>query len=278
MRTQKRMTALLIGMICILTLSFSAMGEAAAWDCPECGRKGNTGNFCGGCAHPAPWRSDTPPATEPPASLPSITGNDVGTTVFFGSYEQDNNSANGREPVEWVILDVKGNRALLISRKGLDAQPYNHTFADVTWDKCTLRSWLNEDFFQAAFTDLERSRIAVSETDNSPAQDLKNHTDKGGKNTKDQVFLLSCREVLEDYQAVLRKYPCESTEYAKAQGAFTFNGFFGWKLRTPWPAYGYGLLEVQEYNGGLDIVVNEESNSASGAIRPAIWIDLSPMD
>ena len=39
----------------LLFVTLNATGEHCAWDCPECGRTGNTGNYCGGCAHPAPW-------------------------------------------------------------------------------------------------------------------------------------------------------------------------------------------------------------------------------
>lgn len=51
----------------IFTLMFSVLSgvsfaEQSSWDCPECGRTGNTGNFCGKCAHPAPWIITCSPA------------------------------------------------------------------------------------------------------------------------------------------------------------------------------------------------------------------------
>ncbi len=39
----------------LLLIVISAYGEQTTWDCPECGRTGNKGNYCGSCAHPAPW-------------------------------------------------------------------------------------------------------------------------------------------------------------------------------------------------------------------------------
>ena len=33
------------------------------WNCPECGRSGNTGNYCGNCGHPAPWIETEPSPT-----------------------------------------------------------------------------------------------------------------------------------------------------------------------------------------------------------------------
>ena len=47
-----KLLAFLTAILCLI--SSLAFGERDAWDCPECGRKGNTGNFCGTCAAPAP--------------------------------------------------------------------------------------------------------------------------------------------------------------------------------------------------------------------------------
>ena len=37
------------------TLTVVSESEHYEWNCPQCGRVGNKGNYCGGCAHPAPW-------------------------------------------------------------------------------------------------------------------------------------------------------------------------------------------------------------------------------
>ena len=46
-------------------------------------------------------------------------------TVTFGTYEQDGNTGNGAEPIEWYVLDEKDGKTLLISKYILDAQPYD---------------------------------------------------------------------------------------------------------------------------------------------------------
>ena len=33
----------------------SSTGAKGTWDCQKCGKKGNTGEYCGQCGHPAPW-------------------------------------------------------------------------------------------------------------------------------------------------------------------------------------------------------------------------------
>ena len=49
-------------------------------------------------------------------------GLQVGDMIEFGSYEQDNNEANGTEPIEWRVLDVSDGNPLLISVYGLDTK------------------------------------------------------------------------------------------------------------------------------------------------------------
>ena len=46
----------------------------------------------------------------------------VGDTVVFGHYEQDNDLSNGKEPIEWIVVTRYGNRYLLISKKVLNYQ------------------------------------------------------------------------------------------------------------------------------------------------------------
>ena len=63
----------------------------------------------------------TPPA-ETSRNRPSVSVNDI---LTFGRYEQDGIRGNGAEDIEWLVLDVQGNKALLLSRYALDSQPYN---------------------------------------------------------------------------------------------------------------------------------------------------------
>ena len=73
----------------------------------------------------------------------------VGDYVNFGTYEQDNNTSNGKEEVEWLVLEVKDGKALIISKYALDCKPYNTGLTGATWETCTLRKWLNNNFINA---------------------------------------------------------------------------------------------------------------------------------
>ena len=73
---------------------------------------------------------------EEPAAASLYTGQQV----VFGRYEQDNRTDNGTEPIEWVVLTIRDDAALLISRYGLDVQSFDSYGSD-QWTSSSLRSW-----------------------------------------------------------------------------------------------------------------------------------------
>ena len=94
-------------------------------------------------------------------SATTAEGVAAGDTILFGAYEQDNDPDNGHELIEWIVLEVDeaNHRLWVVSRYGLDAQPYNAEAAEVTWQTCTLREWLNGTFFDTAFTPEEQVAV-----------------------------------------------------------------------------------------------------------------------
>ncbi len=79
----------------------------------------------------------------------------VGDAVVFGTYEQNGNTADGAEKIEWIVLEKQDDKLLLISRQCLDAKQINQTRADVEWKQSTLFNWLNGEFLQASFSETE---------------------------------------------------------------------------------------------------------------------------
>ena len=95
-----------------------------------------------------------------------LTGAAAGDTIRFGSYEQDNDLSNGAEEIEWIVLDVDKNAALVISKYVLDIGAFNDEYSEssnITWGICQLRGWLNGPFYSAAFGPDHRGRILTSE-------------------------------------------------------------------------------------------------------------------
>lgn len=55
--------------------------------------------------------------TEEPTATPVLFADlAVHDTILFGTYEQDNDASNGREKIQWLVLEIEDNRALLISK------------------------------------------------------------------------------------------------------------------------------------------------------------------
>ena len=205
----------------------------------------------------------------------------VGSTVLFGSYEQNNNTNNGKEDIEWQVLEIDGDKALVISKYGLDAQPYNTESVKVTWETCSLRTWLNNTFYKNAFTTDEQSKIqtTVLENDDNKFYSNSNHVAEGGNDTKDKVFLLSLSEA-GMYFGMGGAGEFELTAYAIAQGAQTdrvqtTNSSIatGWAwLRSPGA---FSNQAAVAYNDGFINNYGEYvGETMIGAIRPAMWISL----
>lgn len=189
--------------------------------------------------------------------------------ILFGTYEQDKNKSNGKEDIEWIALDIKDGRALLITRYALDCQPYNEEGMDVTWEDCTLRNWLNEDFFNAAFSAEEQELISTTtvSADKNPY-----YSTWAGRDTQDEVFLLSISEA-NKYFSSDDERQCLSTAYAITRGAILgSSGNCAWWLRSP----GYLQENAGIVNGpGHVFVMGNYVADDDNAVRPAIWVDLS---
>ncbi len=189
----------------------------------------------------------------------------AGDELTFGMYEQDNDLNNGTEPIEWQVLAVEDGRALLISKYSLDAQPYNETKTEVTWETCSLRNWLNGNFFSSAFSSDEKARIftVINQNPNNPDSDA-----DGGSPTTDQIFLLSIDEAYQYFEDDdIRK--CSATAYAKAKGAFVPSY---WWLRSPgWENYSAASVGPN----GYVFAFGDSVASTDAGIRPAFWLDLT---
>lgn len=191
-------------------------------------------------------------------------------TYTFGSYEQDGDSSNGKEPIEWLVLDRDGDRALLLSKYALDYQSFMPFYEPVTehytWEGCSLRRWLNGTFLNAAFSADERQRLLTTTVITSPGS---LHRSDGPITTEDRVFLLSNTEVYA-YFASEAATAAEYTAYALSEnpwpGSAATPGPADWWLRT---TDGYDHPDGVYADGR----VGEGARAYEGEyVRPAIWI------
>ena len=204
----------------------------------------------------------------------------VGNYVTFGHYPQTA-AGNDNTPIEWLVLARDGNKALLISRYALDCQPYNTRYTSVTWESCSLRTWLNGTFLNKAFTAREQTGIVLTNVDNGNGQGYGKWSTSGGSNTQDRVFLLSYAEA-NKYLGVTRddskniKSRAAPTAYAIRQGAYTSSNKTAdgtaagwWWLRSP------GLIQNSAAVVSSDSSLSNTSvDIVRGCVRPALWINL----
>ena len=206
-------------------------------------------------------------------------------TVTFGVYPQDSASKIYIKDIEWLVLekDVKNRIALLFSKYILDCKQFNDTYKEVTWKDCSLRKWLNDDFYNYAFSDVEKDNIILSKI-----------VTKNNDNeiTEDRVFLLDTVDIdryFRQYDLSLDnpKLATHGTIYAKNvhDGGVNLwvrtndkwcrgNSYFylremGVSITNIASVGSGGNIYGSAYHGSERIVnVNEKD----GGVRPAIWV------
>lgn len=147
-----------------------------------------------------------------------------GDIFTFGAFEQDDDEANGKEPIEWIIIEKNHTSLKLVSRKVLFNLPFVKERARATWETSFARGWLNNNFLKEAFTEKEQSQIIASKVSPSTNPDYEDVS--AGNATEDKVFILSYydissivnnRELVDAYQentGGLYPFVTEATKYA----------------------------------------------------------------
>lgn len=193
----------------------------------------------------------------------------VGSIITYGSYEQD--GRHGADAIEWIVLEKKDNKLLVISRKILDVAPFNSKWVDsITWKKSTLRKWLNGSFYNFAFTASEKSHI---QTVTVTAEKNQKYDTRAGSNTQDKVFLLSISEA-ETYfgkNGPCGDLSCEMTNRARDNLSTLDYVSNSWWLRTVG-------RDSQKIAYCVDNNVVEDGSmfdQSTMGVRPAMWINLN---
>ena len=166
-------------------------------------------------------------------------------TMVFGGYD-------------WLVLEERGGRALLLMRDVLDKRPFNEAEGDAqvpaSWGDCTLRAWLNGAFY-AGFSQDDRACIAETAVRGAGNRE---YNVKAGGDTRDRVFLLSLEEA-ELY------FPDNA---ARAACGPDGNAAWWW-LRSPGMK---GTLAAVVTNDGSLGYTGSGVNYYDRGVRPAIWV------
>ena len=195
----------------------------------------------------------------------------AGDYLFFGSYEQDNNLANGKEDLEWRVLKRDGNKALVISRYVLEGQVYGPLHTKVTWDTSSLRNWMNSTFYNSAFSPDEQRKILTT-----TVQADKNPYWKEvpvGNTTKDKLFALSILEIQTYFPSEASRI-CTGTQYCSAHGPYMDGLKAEWCTRTP--GCNNFFITVVQTDGDINSLHSGSGNGtySKQGVRPAMWITI----
>ena len=209
----------------------------------------------------------------PEESHDSNENNKDAEYVTFGAFEQDNNPANGKEEIEWLVLEKENGEMLLISRYILDANTVE-MYYDI-WENRPLRSWLNNEFYNTAFSEEEKSKIVKGRLENP---DNEGYFVSAGA-TEDNVFLLSVNEAKyyfgeNDSVYGNSRLTTRATEYAIARGVGVNMFEDAWKGNSAWDlrSNGYHQGYVAWVSDRGDISDGGSAQPERGGIRPAIRI------
>ena len=122
------------------------------------------------------------------------------------------------QPIEWVVLKEDHFQLLVISRWVIEIRRFDSSSSGRKWKDSELRSYLQNEFYEKAFTVKEKQQIV-----NTKLEDV--------GDTKDNVFILSKEEMIklladgDDYEN--RYYNrCDYCTWTRTQnGSYVLNGY-----------------------------------------------------
>ena len=173
----------------------------------------------------------------------SILSAAKGDTVTLGEYEQDNDTANGPEPIKWIVLYNENGEVYLLSKYVLDAQPFN----TANLKECSLDDWLKTEFSATAFASVNDD--IITRTGILQEIDIKN------------------------YGMTPEQIKAEYTAYAKAQDPESgyASGLMWWVIEdTLSSSGGHVNAPVVWENGNYGNYVCTVTKHCG--VRPAVWL------
>jgi len=215
-----------------------------------------------------PVTDTTVPADAPPPADGVLTlaeaGSDLiaGQHVLFGDYE-------------WRVLEVRDDRALLLTEYGIDCRPFDET-GDASWETCSLRAWLNGEFYNS-FSEEDRTKILTVTNETNQYDYLADNDEYVDHIVTEDTFFCLGEGQRESYCNLFGDLQCIPTQTAINKGVYivdTDNGYCTWWLRTPC----FNRLTVATDSGFRWLepdgttTIDGEVLSQCPAVRPAVWV------
>ena len=111
------------------------------------------------------------------ASNNPYAANNVGDVVTFGNKQ-------------WYIIGKSDDGVTLLMKDILERKNYNDSWTAVTWATCSLRTYLNGEFYNSFDAD-DKAKIALTHNTNPKNPQ---YGTSGGNATEDYIYLLSIAE------------------------------------------------------------------------------------
>lgn len=201
------------------------------------------------------------------------------------TYQEGNTYFFKYEKIKWDILEESDGKAYLFANLVLDAyyfekcidnkeDKYSHGgkngYAN-NYELSSIRKWLNEDFYNLSFNDLQKQIINQTTVKNGLSSVTDGNDEFVCSNTNDYVTLLSEKEAITYFPTDASRIYTKSilTDYATIQDA----DFEQVLLRSPAKNYAYNIKIINNQVGKGDISYSS-ANYALYAIRPVIVITL----
>lgn len=158
------------------------------------------------------------------------------------------------QPIEWTVLEEKDGKAFILCKLAIDSQAFD--LASVSYDMSSIRTWINQDFYNAAFNKLQQAAIA--------------DTSINGSNLK--VFIPSELEIT---QKLTSASECQraATDYSKAMGQYVDGSSIGWWWLRDASSMMADRVSRIKVDGTLAYI---SSFTNSGGVVPALWLTLAP--
>ncbi len=135
----------------------------------------------------------------------------------FGSYAQSDKTGQVKDPLNWRLLDIKDNKAVIMTDVLVDSIQFNLKGTDSNqWKDSNIRSWMNSTggtnasgdtvgFYNTAFSADEKAKIALTNVNmngntaflaynRTKSADWWEYYTDAGENTSDYVWTLSGEE------------------------------------------------------------------------------------
>lgn len=189
----------------------------------------------------------------------------VGALIEFGKYPTDANKQF--KPILWYVLEIRENKALIITDQCVDCRPFNNTLEAANWAECDLRQWLNSVFMDRAFAESEKGQILNTRVSYE-------HFVGGSKITDmclDKLFVLSDKEA-DSLFANWEDRVSSPTDFAIERGAVQSDEGSFWWLRNP-----ARIADSVSYVDDRGLIHNYDGrlvDATNISVRAACWIEM----